>query len=147
VVDGVDVEGVTRQLKQAYSRLRAIDAAAHGIAAHEFRQRLSGITATGRSILAALEQNPRDAPRARRFLHLYLESAERVTTEYARTHARVRNPPLDDNFRRLLVEMEQTFAAQQKKLVERDMMSLEVDMEVLHTRLRNEGRGPLYGSE
>jgi 5-bromo-4-chloroindolyl phosphate hydrolysis protein len=132
---------VALQLERAYGRLRGIDAAAHAIAAREFRDRLARITGIGRSILSAIERDPTDAARARRFLHLYLDSAERVTTEYARTHRQLRDQPLDQNFLELLVEMERTFAEQRRALVERDLLSLDVDIEVLHARLTREGPG------
>jgi 5-bromo-4-chloroindolyl phosphate hydrolysis protein len=141
VVDGVDAAAVTLQLKRAHGRLRAIDVAAQAIATREFRERLARITGTGRSILDAIERDPTDAVRARRFLHLYLDSAERVTTEYARTHSLVRHAPVDENFRELLVEMERTFAEQRRALAERDLLSLDVDIEVLHARLTREGPG------
>lgn len=141
MVDGVDIAAVTGQLKQAYGRLRGIDAAAHTIAVPEFRERLTRITTTGRAILGAIERDPADAARARRFLHLYLDSAERVTADYARTHRQARQDGLDQNFRKLLVDMERTFVQQQRALVERDLVSLDVDIEVLHARLTHEGPG------
>ena len=140
-VDGVDVAAVTGQLKQAYGRLRGIDAAAHTLALPEFRERLARITTTGREILGAIERDPADAARARRFLHLYLDSAERVTADYARTHREARHQPLDQNFRQLLIDMESTFVEQQRALVERDLVSLDVDIEVLNARLTHEGPG------
>ena len=137
----VDADTVTQQLKQAYGRLRGIEAAAHGIAVPEFRERLSRITGIGRTILAEIERDPREAPRARRFLNLYLDGAERITLDYARTHSQLRNQPLEQNFRNLLVDMEGTFAEQHKKLVERDLLSLDVDIEVLNARLKRDGLG------
>jgi 5-bromo-4-chloroindolyl phosphate hydrolysis protein len=136
---GVDRGAVTRQLKQAYGRLRGIEAAAREIAVPEFGERLSRITRIGRSILDEIERDPRDAARARRFLNIYLDSAERVTLEYARTHRQVRSRPLEQNFRQLLVDMESTFTEQHRKLLESDMLSLDVDIEVLNARLKREG--------
>jgi 5-bromo-4-chloroindolyl phosphate hydrolysis protein len=138
-VDGVDVAAVTATLKQAYGRLRGIETAAHAIAVPEFGERLSRITAIGHDILSEIERDPRDASRARKFLNLYLDSAERVTTEYARTHRQLRSRPLEDNFRQLLVDMESTFDEQRKRLLENDLTSLDVEIEVLNTRLKREG--------
>jgi 5-bromo-4-chloroindolyl phosphate hydrolysis protein len=139
VVPGVDRGAVTRQLKQAYGRLGGIEAAARDIAVPEFGERLGRITRIGRGILGEIERDPRDAVRARRFLSIYLDSAERVTLEYARTHRHIRNRPLEDNFRQLLVDMEKTFAEQHRKLLENDVLSLDVDIEVLNARLKREG--------
>jgi hypothetical protein len=139
--EGIDRDAVVLQLKQAYGRLRGIEASAALIAVPEFGERLGRITAIGHDILQQLERHPRDASRARRFLNLYLDSAERVTTEYARAHQHIRSQPLDTNFRQLLVDMEQTFDQQRRTLLERDARSLEVEIEVLNARLKREGAG------
>jgi 5-bromo-4-chloroindolyl phosphate hydrolysis protein len=139
-VDGVDIASVTEQLEQASRRLQRIDAAARAIGVPEFRERLARITQIGRDIVGEMARDPRDVSRGRRFLHLYLDSTERVTEEYARTHQNA-TPPLDENFRRLLVEMESAFADQHRRLLESDTMSLDVDIEVLTARLKREGLG------
>ena len=141
ITAGIDREAVTRQLKQAHGRLRGIEAAARSIPLPEFRDRLDRITGIGRSILHEIERDPSDAPRARRFLNLYLDGAERVTVEYARTHRQERLQPLDENFRELLTEMESTFTEQHRRLVDRDQMTLDVDIEVLNARLKGDGLG------
>ncbi|MPY89129.1 MAG: 5-bromo-4-chloroindolyl phosphate hydrolase [Luteitalea sp.] len=138
VVDGVDRSAVTLQLKQAYGRLRGIETAARAIAVREFTERLLRITAIGRTILVEIEQDPREAVRARRFLNIYLDSAQHVTREYARTHRQLRNRSLEQSFRQLLVDMENTFANQHRKLLEHDMLSLDVEIEVLNARLKRE---------
>ena len=141
ITAGVDRNAVTRQLKQAHGRLRGIEAAARSIALPEFRDRLVKITGIGRSILHEIERDPADASRARRFLNVYLDGAERVTVEYARTTRQERLQPLDQNFRELLTEMENTFTEQHRRLVDRDQMTLDVDIEVLNARLKGEGPG------
>jgi hypothetical protein len=108
VVAGVDRDAVTAQLKQAYGRLRGIEAAARAIAVPEFGDRLERIIDIGRDILGEIERDPREATRARRFLNLYLDSAEKVTMEYARTHRHLRSRPLEQNFRSCS-STEQTF--------------------------------------
>ncbi len=138
-VAGIDTAEVAATLKQAYGRLRGIESAARSIAVAEFGERLSRITDIGRRILKEIERDPRDASRARRFLNIYLDSAEKVTTEYARTHQQLRGRPLEQNFRQLLVDMENTFDAQYTKLIDNDLTSLDVEIEVLNARLKREG--------
>jgi 5-bromo-4-chloroindolyl phosphate hydrolysis protein len=137
---GVDTRVVREQLEQAHGRLRAIESAGRALVP-ELRNRLSHIAGIGRTILHEIEQDPADAARARRFLGVYLDSAERITVEYARTHRHARRQPIDDNFRQLLIEMEATFAEQHRRLIERDLLSLDAEIEVLNTRLTREGLG------
>lgn len=141
VVEGIDRAAVTLQLKQAYGRLRGIETSARRIGVPEFRDRLGRITEIGRSILQEIERDPADASRARRFLNLYLDSAEQVTADFARTHQGTRHQPLEQNFRQLLVDMERTFEEQHRKLLEHEITSLDVDIEVLNARIRHEGPG------
>ena len=138
-IAGVNNDAVVAQLKQAYGRLQGIESAARAIAVPEFVARLQRIIGIGKQILAEIEHDPRDASRARRFLNLYLDSAERVTAEYARTHRQIRSRPLENNFRQLLIEMEQTFETQHRKLLENDVMNLDAEIEVLNARLKHEG--------
>jgi 5-bromo-4-chloroindolyl phosphate hydrolysis protein len=140
-VPGVDRDSVTAQLKQAYGRLQGVEAAARSIAVPEFVERLERIIGIGKRILQEIERDPREAARARRFLNLYLDSAERVTAEYARTHQQIRSRPLERNFRQLLIDMERTFEEQHQKLLENDLVSLDVEIEVLNARLKHEGVG------
>ncbi|MFU8817863.1 MAG: 5-bromo-4-chloroindolyl phosphate hydrolysis family protein [Pseudomonadales bacterium] len=140
-IKGVDHAAVTAQLKQAYGRLQGIEAAARSIAVPEFVARLERIIDIGKRILLEIERDPREASRARRFLNLYLDSAERVTAEYARTHRQILSRPLERNFRQLLIDMEQTFEAQHRKLLDNDTLSLELEIEVLNARLKHEGVG------
>jgi 5-bromo-4-chloroindolyl phosphate hydrolysis protein len=113
--------------------------AARTITVPEFSERLKRIIAIGTSILGEIERDPREASRARRFLHLYLDSTERVTEEFARTVRQGRSEPLEQRFRQLLIDMENSFANQHRKLLEHDTMALDVDMEVLSARLKREG--------
>lgn len=138
-VAGVDRSAVTAQLKQAHGRLQGIENAARAIAVREFRDRLTRIIEIGRRILDEIARDPRYAARARRFLNIYLDSAEKVTAEYARTHKQIRNRPLEENFRQLLVDMEHHFEAQYQKLLDNDLLSLDVEIEVLNARLKREG--------
>jgi hypothetical protein len=84
---GIDGAAVTAALKQAYGPTRGIETAARNIAVPEFGERLSRIIDIGQDF-TEIERDPRDAARAKRFLNIYLDSAERVTTEYAKPIAR-----------------------------------------------------------
>ena len=137
-IAGLDVTSISDQLEQAQLRLRRIDAATRTIAVPEFRTRLARVTAIGQQILGEIARDPHKAARARRFLNLFLDSTERVTCEYARTHTGLRSRPLEDTFRTLLVDMERTFSEQHRLLLESDAVALDVEMEVLNARLKQD---------
>ncbi|MEE4241407.1 MAG: 5-bromo-4-chloroindolyl phosphate hydrolysis family protein [Desulfopila sp.] len=130
---------VTEALQQAEQQILRIEQAAASINQAEMKQRLLRISALGRDILAEIARDPRDFRRARKFLNIYLDGAQRVVTGYAETHANLRNQALEDNFRRVLVTIEDVFGQQYERLLENDLRDLDVDMEVLEKQLKREG--------
>ena len=140
-MDGVDCAELGRQLDEAHGRLRALLGAGRSLALPEFRDRVGRIAQIGQAVLAEIERDPSVAPRARRFLNLYLDDAERVTAEYGRTQRRGGDGTLEGNFRRLLIEMESTFSEQHRLVLERKALLLDADIEVLNARLSKEGPG------
>lgn len=136
---GLEGDEVGRLLRQAYDKLDSIETARQRIASGEFKHRLGNILAGAERVIKLAAEDPRDLRRARKFLTVYLDGAQRVTEEYARTHADVRSSDLEHNFRTLLVDMENTCDDQYQKLLQHDVSDLEVRIEVLSDRLRREG--------
>ena len=72
-------------------------------------------------------------------MNVYLDSALRVSESYARTHVQAPSAELETRFRNVLVTIEQVFGEQQRKLLENDVLDLDVQIEVLKTQLEREG--------
>lgn len=141
-------EGVTplsaderRVLGEAKVRVAALEKAARAAASAEFRDRLGRVAGWAGAVVAEIERDPRDLRRARKALTVYLDGAERVTTKYLATHSRAGDQAgaLEDGYRTLLDQLERAFAEQHGKLIENDTMDLDVQIEVLTTRLKQEG--------
>ena len=139
-VYGLDATGqVLQALEQADKTIAAIEKARQDIRNAELRVRLDRITALARQILRVLEEDPRDLRRARKFLTVYLEGAQQVTEGYVRTHQQVQSQTLEANFRNVLATIEEVFKEQQQKLLENDVLDLDVKIEVLNEQLKREG--------
>lgn len=128
-----------KALAEAERRVLAIEKAAVGIGNLELSQRLQRIAGQGRAVLELIAARPEERFRARKFLNVYLEGAERVAGRYARTHRVVRGRELEQNFRNVLVEIEQVFATQLERLSEQDVADLDVQIAVLRRQLEREG--------
>jgi 5-bromo-4-chloroindolyl phosphate hydrolysis protein len=142
VVDtqGLDsTDQVVDALENAERNIATIEQANRDIRNPELTARLRHIVEQGRRILLLIEENPRDLRRARKFLNVYLEGAQRVAEGYARTHQRSPSVELEENFRRVLSTIEDVFREQHQKLLEHDVMDLDVQIEVLATQLKREG--------
>jgi hypothetical protein len=126
-------------LAQAERSIAAIEQSSRDIRQHELNGRLTRITALATQILRRLEEDPRDLRRASKFLVIYLEGVERVVQGYAKTHAQVAAPDLDERFRHALVTIEDAFQEQQQRLLESDVEDLDVQIEVLTQQRKREG--------
>ncbi len=134
-----DARYVTAALQQAEQKILAIEQAGGRIRQPELNQRLTRITGLGREILSQIARDPQDLRRARKFLNTYLDGAQRVVSGYAEAHADGQTHPLEANFRRILVTIEEVFGQQHQRLLDHDLRDLDVQMEVLETQLRREG--------
>jgi hypothetical protein len=132
-------EVVQRVLEQAERRVLAIETVADRVGNPELSQRLRRITAHARAILDLIAERPTERFRARKFLNVYLEGAERVATRYAKTHRLARTQVLEDNFRRVLAQIEEVFERQRSQLHEHDVLDLDIQIEVLRKQLEREG--------
>jgi 5-bromo-4-chloroindolyl phosphate hydrolysis protein len=134
-----NTERVATALQQAEQQILTIDQARRRINQPELNQRLYRITVLARDILEEIAHDPRDFRRARKFLNTYLDGAQRVIAGYARAHASGQSDTLEDNFRGVLVTIEEVFEQQYQRLLQNDLHDLDVQMEVLETQLRREG--------
>lgn len=133
----------TNQLLQALASaektLGSIEQARKNIRNNELRSRLDNIIKLARQILRTLEENPDTLRRARKFLNVYLDGAQQVTEGYVRTHQQVQSQQLEANFRNVLTTIEDVFKEQQQKLLESDVLDLDIKIEVLSEQLKREG--------
>ncbi|MGI9435536.1 MAG: 5-bromo-4-chloroindolyl phosphate hydrolysis family protein [Geminicoccaceae bacterium] len=130
---------VATALEEAYQKLERLEAAGDNIGSRDFRDRLSRIAAWGEKILDRIGEDPEDFRRARKFLNVYLDGAQQVTDKFAKTQNDAKSAELEANFRTLLADMETVCEEQYEHLLDNDMVDLDVQIEVLTTRLKREG--------
>ncbi len=125
-------------IKEAEAKIIDIEHQRLKLGEGELNQRLGRITEVARDVLRTLEQKPRELRRARRFLNVYLDGAQRVVGDYARVHDKTDADFLEQNFRDVLVTIEDTFKAQREKLLADDVLDLDIQIEVLKKQLEEE---------
>lgn len=136
---GVTTDEVIEALEEADAKISSIEDAAVRIREHELKDRLNRITSRARDILDVVEEDPRDLRRARKFLKVYLEGTEKVTQGYVKMHPNTQDAKLEDNFRNVLKTIEDVFNEQHDKLMENDVLDLDIQIEVLQAQLKHEG--------
>jgi len=136
---GVGRDHFSQTLSEAYAKIDRINESRLRIQSLEFQQRLASIVEGSQRILRAIEEDPRDFRRARKFLNVYLDGIEKVSEKYVQTHPKSQTPVLEENYRNLLVDMENVCNEQYDRLMQNDVLDLDVQIEVLSTRLKREG--------
>ncbi|HEU0221621.1 MAG TPA: 5-bromo-4-chloroindolyl phosphate hydrolysis family protein, partial [Paracoccaceae bacterium] len=101
--------------------------------------RLERFGQAAREMFRAVEADPRDLTRARKLLGVYLTGARDATVKFADLYARSRDAKARQDYEALLTDLEASFAAHRQELLEEDRGALDVEIEVLRRRLRQEG--------
>jgi 5-bromo-4-chloroindolyl phosphate hydrolysis protein len=134
-----DSEKALEILQDSEKLVINIEEASQNINNIEMRKRLSKITDLARDVLTKLYEKPNTIHKARRFLNTYLNGAESIVERYSASHEDMDDPKLEENFRDVLVNIEQVFTDQYEKLISNDVFDLDVDIEVLNTLLKKQG--------
>lgn len=102
------------------------------------QRRVAQLVQQARAVFRAIEKDPRDLPRSRKFMAVYLQGARDATVKLAQLKAI--NPDLREyaDYERLLTDLEQHFIQQQQTLLLNDRTELDVEVEVLRDRIRQE---------
>jgi len=137
--DGYSTGDVVAALEEAEAKILDIENARRQIRNLELKKHLHIITGQAREILGIIEEDPKDLRRARKFLHTYLNGAKRVTEGYVKATRHNDHAELSDNYKEVLQSIETVFAEQKQKLIENDVLDVDIQIEVLNTRLEREG--------
>lgn len=130
---------VAEALAEAEDRLIDLERTAASMTNPELKARLERLGIQGRAILDQIADRPTDLYRARKFLNVYLEGVQQVAQGYARTHQRADSRELEQNFRTVLMTVEEVFEEQRQRLLESDILDLDIQIEVLKKQLEREG--------
>ncbi len=136
---GYSAEEISQTIDEAEAQIAGIEQANKQIRNRGFNQRIRTICAHAKEILVMLEEDPGDIRRARKFLNVYLDGAIKVTEGYADMQTKHQSEQLTQKFDNVLKTIESVFIEQKQKLLEDDVLDLDVKIEVLSAQLKSEG--------
>ena len=136
---GYTAEEISVTIDEAEAQISGIELANRQINNRSFNQRIRVICEHAREIVGMLEEDPGDIRRARKFLNTYLDGALKVTKGYADMQSKHQAEQLTKNFENVLHTIESVFIEQKQKLLEDDVLDLDVQIEVLAAQLKHEG--------
>lgn len=101
--------------------------------------RVAAFITQARALFRAVEDDPRDLTAARKYMGVYLMGARDATVRFADLYAQTRDAKARTDYEALLADLETTFAAQTRELIENGRENLDIEIEVLRDRLAREG--------
>jgi len=138
-LDSFQSDRATAAIDKAEARLTAMSEAIQRSGDRTAQARVAQFQTTVRTMLRAIQDDPRDLTAARKYLGVYLSGARDATIKFADINARAPNNEARDNYLQLLTDLEQNFTAKTAKLLENDHDDLEIEVEVLRDRLGRDG--------
>ena len=126
-------------LTRAADKLHELYDGAVKIRDEGLRGRALAVHSAAQDVVDELYEDPKDLPKARRFLVTYLDGAVDVVQKYLGQAERGASPDLRAKLSQTLDTMTQTFDLQLQKLRADEAMDLDVTMDVLETQMKREG--------
>jgi hypothetical protein len=146
-VDDMAAERVARAIDAAEDYLRETLEAAKGLRDRRLEARVERVCDNARAVFRVVERDPRDLARSRAFMSVYLLGLRDATAKYADLEARGGAPGAKERFEALLLDLETSFGKQRTHLLEDNRGDLDIEIEVLRERLRQDGLVPIEGEK
>lgn len=138
-VNAAELDQVASKLEAAEEVVKETVAAAKGLRERKLTDRIDRLAFAARDILREIESDPRDLGRSRRFLSVHLVGLRDATMKFAAVAAKGASEGNRQEYELLLSDLEQSFSNHRRKLMAGDQTELEVEIEVLRDRLKQEG--------
>ncbi|WIY23953.1 5-bromo-4-chloroindolyl phosphate hydrolysis family protein [Parasedimentitalea psychrophila] len=141
-VEGIDEfqqSRVARVVNDAEACLTTMRHAARRAQDRQIDTRVAQFQSIARELFRTVEEDPRDLTAARKYLTVYLQGARDATVKFADIYSRSQDAQARADYLALLDDLEQGFAARNRKMLLEDRSDLTIEIDVLRDRLQREG--------
>ncbi|MBZ8119695.1 5-bromo-4-chloroindolyl phosphate hydrolysis family protein [Roseovarius sp. LXJ103] len=141
-MDGIDrfqTDRVARVVEKAEEHMAAMNDALRRAGDRGAEDAMARFQASVQTMLSSVEDDPRDLTAARKYLGVYLMGARDATVKFADIYARSQDEAARTRYLSLLADLDQNFAAKTARLMEDDTTDLDIEIEVLQSRLGQDG--------
>jgi len=138
-VDELQTQRVVKAVEQAEKKLQSLTATIRGLNDRNLLERIEGFAGTVRTMLRAIEADPRDLTAARKYLSVYLRAACEASEKFADLYQRTGNAKTRDDYVKLIADLDQNFARKTQVFLADDHIDLDIEIGVLRDRLKSEG--------
>lgn len=130
---------VTETIAQGEVHLRRFFAQLEGVRDREIMASAEAFGGASERLFRAVERDPKDLTAARKYLSIYLKAAADAAQKYAELARSRQEAPMRARFISLIEDLRLGFEEKTQQLAQNDHSALEVDIELLQSRLRQDG--------
>jgi len=134
-----ETERVAKAVDKAEGLLAETITASRRIGDRKMEARVESLATSVREMFRAVEDDPRDLSGARKFLGVYLKGARDATIKFADLYSKSRDTDAKTKYESLLTDLETSFNNQRETMMLDNRTDLDVEIEVLRDRLKQEG--------
>ena len=138
-INEFEAQRVAKAVEKAEKLLTETLTAARRFGDRKLEGRVESLAAAARDMFRAVEEDPRDLTGAKKFMGVYLKGARDATIKFADLYAKNKDHSARADYESLLSDLETSFDAQRKTMLIEDRTDLDVEIEVLRDRLKQEG--------
>lgn len=138
-VDEFESERVAKAVDKAEKLVSETLQAASRFGDRHLEGRVETLASAARDMFRAVEQDPRDLTSARKFMTVYLRGARDATVKFADLYSRKHDASTRDDYEMLLDDLEASFANQRDRMLLDNRTDLDIEIEVLRDRLKQQG--------
>lgn len=143
LADGVTKQQVEEIIRTGKKKVRRIRDIAVRIQKKEIKEQVERICSTADAIFEDFKQDPADVKVARKFLSYYLDTTESILKKYVKlSNKNMETEDVKEALERVenvLDKIESTFKKQLEKLLENDVLNLDVEISLLEKTMKSEG--------
>ena len=137
-VDHAETDRIARKIEEAERLLDEMKDAILRAKDRSLETRVDGFQSTAREMFRAIEEDPRDLTRARRYIGVYLQGARDATVKFADIWSRGNDYAARTEYLALLDDLETGFSERTKAMMLDDKADLDIEIEVLRDRLNHD---------
>ncbi len=134
----LEAQRFLQALEQGQQLLAETLMAAQKLPSFRLQQRVQRSMNEARKVLVAIERNPEDLKRSKKFMMVYLQGAHDATLKLAQLSRKDPQAVAVTGYEQLLDDLERRFKKQQENLLSTDRSDLDVEIEVLRDRIKQE---------
>jgi len=138
-MDAFETERVAKAIDHAEGLLSETLTSAKQIGDRSLEQRVEKLAASAREMFRAVEEDPKDLTSARKFLSIYLKGARDATVKFVDFWTKTKDDAARTEYINLLDDLENSFEQQRETMLLENRTDLDVEIEVLRDRLKQEG--------